>query len=79
MSDYFELIQQRESCRNFSDQPVEREKLERCIEAARLAPSACNSQPWRYLVVTNEETCSTLRPCTKGRSVLQVSSFVTTK
>lgn len=31
--------------------PVEREKIERCIEAARLAPSACNSQPWRFVVV----------------------------
>ena len=44
--DYFELIRSRESCRNFSSQPVEKEKLVACIEAARIAPSACNSQPW---------------------------------
>lgn len=66
MSDYFELVQRRESCRNFSDRLVEREKLDRCLEAARLAPSACNSQPWRYLVVTNEETCGKLRPLVQG-------------
>ena len=66
MSDYFELIERRESCRSFSDRPVEREKLERCISAARIAPSACNSQPWRYLVVTNPELCEKLRPCVQG-------------
>ncbi len=66
MNDYFDLIERRESCRSYGDRPVEREKLERCIEAARLAPSACNSQPWRYLVVTNPELCKRLRPCVQG-------------
>lgn len=36
--------------RKFADRPVEREKLELCLEAARLAPSADNFQPWRFLV-----------------------------
>lgn len=62
MSDYFELIQKRESCRDYDTRPVEKEKLERCVEAARLAPSACNSQPWKYLVVTNPEMVKKLRP-----------------
>ena len=54
MSEYFDLIQARESCRDFDPaRPVEREKLEKCIEAARLAPSACNSQPWKFYVVTD--------------------------
>ena len=30
---------------------MEREKIERCLEAARLAPSACNAQPWRFIVL----------------------------
>ncbi|MEG1524398.1 MAG: nitroreductase family protein [Clostridia bacterium] len=63
MSDYFDLIQRRESCRNYATRPVEREKLDRCIEAARLSPSACNSQPWKYFVVTNADMCEQLRPC----------------
>jgi len=62
MSDYFELIHKRESCRDFDTRPVEKEKLERCVEAARIAPSACNSQPWKYLVVTNAEMVKKLRP-----------------
>ena len=53
MTDYIELAAKRQSCRGFSDKPVEREKLLKCVEAARLTPSACNSQPWRVLVVTD--------------------------
>ena len=46
---YFDLIAARQSCRRFDPaRPAEREKLVRCVEAARLAPSACNSQPWRF-------------------------------
>jgi nitroreductase len=57
------LIRQRESCRNFDpNRPVEKEKLERCAEAAWIAPSACNGQPWKYLIVTNAELAGKLRP-----------------
>ncbi|UCD09872.1 MAG: nitroreductase family protein [Dehalococcoidales bacterium] len=46
-----DLIKQRRSVRNFLDKPIEREKIMACLEAARLAPSASNSQPWSFLVV----------------------------
>ena len=63
MSDYFDLIARRESCRNFDpNRPVEKEKLQRCAEAAWIAPSACNGQPWTYLSVTNPELNEKLRP-----------------
>jgi nitroreductase len=45
------LLKQRRSVRNFLDKPIEREKIMMCLEAARLAPSASNSQPWNFLVV----------------------------
>lgn len=64
--EYMELIQKRESCRKYSDRPVEREKIERCIEAARLAPSACNGQPWRYFVVETPEKLNEVRPLLQG-------------
>ena len=44
-------IETRRSVRKFADKPVEREKITQCLEAARLAPSACNSQPWHYIVL----------------------------
>ncbi|NLC68791.1 MAG: NAD(P)H nitroreductase [Clostridiaceae bacterium] len=53
--DFIELTRIRQSVRRYSGTPVEREKIEKCIEAARLAPSACNSQPWRIVVVDDPE------------------------
>lgn len=64
MSNFFELIEKRESCRAYSDKAVEKEKLIKCIEAARLAPSACNSQPWSFVVV-NGEKCAEVAKCTQ--------------
>jgi nitroreductase len=49
-SHFLELCRTRRSVRRYSDRPVEREKIERCLEAARLAPSADNGQPWRFIV-----------------------------
>ena len=45
------LIAQRRSIRRYLDKPIEREKILECLEAARLAPSADNIQPWRFLVI----------------------------
>jgi len=50
-----ELIRNRRSVRRYLDKPVEREKVLACLEAARLAPSAENVQPWRFLVVDDPE------------------------
>ncbi len=70
MSDYFDLIARRESCRNFDpNRPVEKEKLQRCAEAAWIAPSACNGQPWKYLIVTNPELNEKLRPLMMERGM----------
>ncbi len=52
--DFLNLISKRQSCRSYSSQPVPREALERCLEAVRLAPSACNSQPWHFILVESE-------------------------
>ncbi|KUK59556.1 MAG: Nitroreductase [Bacteroidetes bacterium 38_7] len=51
MMSFLDLVKTRHSTRHFEDRPVEREKLENCLEAARLAPSASNSQPWTFIVV----------------------------
>ena len=50
---FIELVEKRQSDRKYIDKPVEKERLLRCLEAARLAPSASNSQPWTF-VVTDE-------------------------
>jgi len=55
MSDSFiDLARKRCSTRKYTRNPVGREILDRCLEAARLAPSACNSQPWSFVVADCE-------------------------
>jgi len=48
-------IQYRYSVRKYAASPIEKEKVERILEAARLAPSACNAQPWTFIVVDEPE------------------------
>ncbi len=52
---FIELVKHRTSCRAYEPKPVPREHLELMLEAARLAPSACNKQPWRFAVVQDED------------------------
>jgi len=47
------LVSRRFSCRAYKPDPVPREHVEAMLKAARLAPSACNRQPWRLAVVTS--------------------------
>ena len=51
---FLDLIRKRKSIRKYAPGTVSREIIGRCLEAARLAPSACNSQPWYFLVVDDE-------------------------
>jgi nitroreductase len=50
------LMESRRSIRRFLPQPVEKEKIQACLEAARIAPSAENAQTWRFLVIDDPET-----------------------
>jgi len=51
---FTELILARQSVRRYANIPVEKEKVDQCLESARLAPSASNSQPWKFIVVDKE-------------------------
>jgi nitroreductase len=74
MKTFLELVQNRQSDRAFLDTPVEKEKIERILEAARLAPSACNSQPWKFVVVTNPEKRILVADATASK-VLSMNHF----
>ena len=50
MSAFLDLVQKRRSIRKYRPDPVPREMIESCIEAARFAPSASNTQGWRFVV-----------------------------
>jgi nitroreductase len=63
MNEVFETIKKRRSIRKYIDKPVEGEKLDKIIEAARLAPSATNRQSWRFLIVTDKELIKKIADC----------------
>jgi nitroreductase len=64
--EFLELVNKRRSVRSYDSRPVDRGLLLKCIEAARHAPSACNAQPWKFIIVDDkgliseiaEKTCS---------------------
>ena len=64
---FLEIAEARQSCRAYDEtKPVESEKLEAILEAARLAPSACNGQPWHFTVVTTEPLLGEVAKATAG-------------
>ncbi|MCD4664937.1 MAG: nitroreductase family protein [Bacteroidales bacterium] len=64
---FLELVNSRQSNRAYSDKPVEKEKVIKCVEAARLSPSACNSQPWKFIIVDDPELKSKLAQTTSNK------------
>ena len=60
--DLCEAIKSRYSVRSYLNRPVEQEKLDRILDAARLAPSGSNRQPWKFVVVRGAEMRKKLVP-----------------
>jgi len=53
--DVFVAMKERRSCRGFTAEPIEKDVIERIIEAGTWAPSPLNTQPWEFIVITNKE------------------------
>jgi nitroreductase len=63
MDKFLDLVKKRQSVRGYLSQEVEQEKLDYIFECVRLAPSACNLQPWRFLIIKGKEACKDLQKC----------------
>jgi nitroreductase len=62
--DFTELINTRESIRSYDpSRPVPEETLKRILDAGRIALSAANRQPWKFLVISSPEMLEKVRPC----------------
>lgn len=62
--EFYDLIHSRESIRNYDPgHPVPMDVLKKILDAGRLAPSACNIQPWRFLVISSPAMLAKVRPC----------------
>ena len=70
------IIKERFSVRKYEDRPIEQEKLDLILEAARLAPSASNSQPWRFYVVKDKEKIKALSQKMPLGSQVVINSFI---
>ena len=73
--DFLDFVAKRQSVRAYDTQrPVEKEKIERILQTAQLAPSACNSQPWHIIVVDDTELKNKVADATSAR-VLGMNHF----
>ena len=54
---FLDLVTSRYSCRNYQAAPVSRDTLKKVIATAQLAPSACNRQPWEFIIIDTPELC----------------------
>lgn len=75
-SKVLETIRERFSVRSYQDRPIEEEKLNLILEAARLAPSASNSQPWHFYVVRNRSVIRDLSQKMPLGSRVIINSFM---
>ena len=71
-----EAIRNRYSCRAYQDKPVEKEKIDSILEAARLAPSAKNLQDWRFVVITETQTRRQVADCTNRPNVFSKAGVI---
>lgn len=55
MSNFLKLATERYSVRSYKGTPVEQDKIDTLLEAARVAPTACNNQPWRIKILTDAD------------------------
>lgn len=72
--DFLQMIKNRQSDRAYSTKSIEKDKLSRIIEAGRLAPSACNAQPWKFIVINDQDLKYKIADCTSSK-VLGMNHF----
>ncbi|OFY45192.1 MAG: NAD(P)H nitroreductase [Bacteroidetes bacterium RBG_13_44_24] len=70
-----EFIVSRQSDRRYSNKTVESDKLGRIIDAGRMSPSACNAQPWKFVVITDPPVLKKLADAASAK-LLQMNKFV---
>ena len=71
--DFLEIAKARQSCRSYAQTPVEQEKLDAVLEALRLAPSACNGQPY-FVTVCRGETAKAVAAACQGMGMNKFAS-----
>lgn len=73
---FLNLCKQRFSVRAYSAEPVSESQLDYILECARLAPSAVNLQPWRFIVVQGDEARQQVQSCYKREWIAQAPLYI---
>jgi len=71
-----EAIRKRQSVRNYQNKEIPEEILQEILEAGRLAPSACNNQPWKFIVVRDKNLKGRLISVCKNQKFVGEASVV---
>ncbi len=74
--EFSELLLKRQSDRKYALRPVAREHILKCLEAARMAPSACNSQPWKFIVVDSPDLLKEMSDAAVGLGMNKFTATV---
>lgn len=73
---FLDLVTERYSCRDYDSAPLSNEIILQVLETARLAPSACNKQPWKFLIVTQKEQQDKIIECYSRDWVKTAPAFI---
>ena len=73
MNDILEIIKSRRSIRNYRKEKIKEDEIIKILEAGRWAPSASNNQPWRFIVVNDEQLIKKIGDACR---ILTINSFV---
>ena len=74
--DLMQLMKDRYSCRKFTSKVVDEADVDAILEAGRIAPSACNNQPWRFIVLLDDDELAKVDECSKCRYGAQAAILV---
>lgn len=74
-TELLDLMGQRQSERKYLDKPVESEKIEKILQAGRISPSACNGQPWKFIVVNDKTKLKEVSAAASAKT-LKMNTFV---
>lgn len=74
--DVYQSIKARASIRSYKADPIPDDKLKRILEAVRLAPSACNIQPWKFIVISDHKIKKSLIPACNNQSFIAEAPLI---
>lgn len=72
----YKLLNDRYSLRDYSDRRPTPEEIRQIIEAARIAPSACNRQPWIFAIADTPDLCDEIKKCYDRSWINNVTTFI---